>query len=124
MSLPEFLYAIAFATYMVGALFAFRNDASVIALMVMGAAVLADFLITILPGLGVDSLSMNVQGSNAVIVAGSVTGLLTWTLFVGAALAWRRSKRKLFLGLVCATQLVWFTCYLSFLYGMHVYPVA
>jgi len=123
-SLPELLYAIAFATFMVGALFAFRDDKNPKAVAVMGVAVLADFLITVLPSLGVDSLSMNFPGTNAVIIAGSITGLLTWTLFVVAAVAWWRSKNTLFLGLVCATQLVWFTCYLSFLYGMHVYPAA
>jgi len=122
MSLPELLYAIAFATYMVGALFAFRNDANTTAIVIMGAAVSADFLITILPALGVESLAMNFQGSNAVVVAGSVMGLTTWTLFVIAALAWWRQKTTLFLGLLVATQLSWFVCYLSFLYGMHVYP--
>lgn len=124
MSLPELLYAIAFASFMVGALFAFRNDSSSRAVLVMGVAVTADFLITILPALGVQSLSMNFQGSNPVVVAGSVMGLLTWSLFVAAALAWWRSKTTLFLGLVIATQLAWFTCYLSFVYGMHVYPAA
>jgi hypothetical protein len=122
MSLPEFLYAIAFASYMIGALFAFRNEANSTAVMIMSVAVAADFLITILPALGVESLSMNFEGSNPVVVAGSVMGLLTWSLFVAAALAWWRNKTTLFLGLVIATQLAWFTCYLSFVYGMHVYP--
>ena len=124
MSLPEFLYAIAFSTYMVGALFAFRNHSDVSAILVMTAAVIADILITVAPVLGIDSLAMNFEGANMAVLAGSILGFSTWTIFGVALWAWFKRHTALFLSLVVVVQLVWFACYLSFVYGMHVYPAS
>jgi len=122
MSLPEFLYAIAFSTYMVGALFTFRNHEDSRAVSVMTGAVIADFLITVAPVLGIESLAMNFEGTNRAVIAGSVLGFSTWTIFGIAMWAWFKRRVALFLSLVVVTQFLWFACYLSFVYGMHVYP--
>ena len=124
MSLPEFFYAIAFSTYMVGALFTFRNHSDVSGIFVMTAAVIADFLITVAPVLGIESLAMQFEGANKAVVAGSILGFSTWTIFGVAMWAWFKRCTALFLSLVLVTQLVWFACYLSFVYGMHVYPAS
>lgn len=125
MSLGELVYAFAFGTYMVGVAFAFRNPQGSFALRVMATGITVDFLVTVLPQLGLlSALAMNVEGSNTVILIGSILGFLTWSMFIAALVARRRKAWKIYLGLILGTQLVWFSCYLSFLYGMHVYPLS
>lgn len=124
MSLAELIYAFAFGTYMVGVALAFRDPEGTFPVRVMAAGITVDFLVTLLPQLGfLAPLAMNVEGTNLVITIGSVLGLLTWSMFIGALLVRRRRAWNSFLGIVLATQLVWFASYLSFLYGMHVYPL-
>ena len=123
MSLAELLYALAFATYMVGVAFCFRNPDGRAPVYIMAAGATTDFLVTLLPQLGFTPLEMGVEGRNLPIVLGAVFGFVTWLMFIAALVARRRRARGAFLGLVLATQLVWFVDYLLFLYGMHVYPL-
>lgn len=124
MSLAELVYAFAFGAYMVGAALAFRDPAARLPVLVMATGITVDLLVTVLPQLGLLApLAMNVEGSNTVIMIGAILGVVTWSMFVAALVARRRRAWNAFLGIVLATQLVWFSCYLSFLYGMHVYPL-
>ena len=122
MYLAEWFYSFALATYMVGLAFAFRLPAARWPLGIMAAGTLADFLITMLPRLGVEALAMHAEGRNTALILGSILGFATWTMFVGVVVAHRRGRLNLYLGLALATELVWFTCYLSFLYGLHAIP--
>lgn len=124
MSLAELVYAFAFGTYMVGVALAFRDPQGRFPVQVMATGITVDFLVTVLPQLGfLAPLAMQVDGSNTVIMIGSILGFVTWSMFIAALVARWRKAWSAFLGIVLATQLVWFSCYLSFLYGMHVYPL-
>jgi hypothetical protein len=124
MSLAELVYAFAFGTYMVGVALAFRDPQGRFPVMVMSTGITVDFLVTLLPQLGLFApLAMNVRGSNTVILIGVILGVVTWSMYIAALVMRRRKAWNAFLGVILATQLVWFSCYLSFLYGMHVYPL-
>lgn len=124
MSLAELVYAFALGTYMVGVALAFRDPQGRLPVLVMATGITVDFLVTLLPQLGLFApLAMNVEGSNLVITIGAILGVVTWSMFIAALVVRRRKAWNVFLGIVLATQLVWFACYLSFLYGMHVYPL-
>lgn len=122
-SLAEWIYACALGAFLFAVPLTFRDPRATWPVAVLTGAILVDFLVTVLPLMGVESLSFNATGSNLSLVLGSVTGLLTWLLFAAAMLARRRERMRQYLGLVLATQITWFVCYLSFLFGLHVVPM-
>jgi hypothetical protein len=123
MLLAEWFYTFALASYMVGAAFTFRGPHWRWPLVVMAIAVAADFLVTLLPRLGVESLAMHASGRNVALILGAIFGAVTWLLFLGVLAARQWGSQNLYLGLVLTTQLVWFADYLFFLYGLHVLPM-
>lgn len=123
MSFAEWIYTFALGAFLIGVPLTFRDPTWKLPVVVMSIATATDFLVTVLPQLGVEALAMRATGSNMALVLGAVTGLATWLLFVAALGARWRGRQSTYLGLVLATQMVWFTCYLLFLYGLHVVPM-
>ncbi len=123
MSLTEFIYYVAFSTYMVGAAWSLRSDGDGRAVALFTTGALLDFGVTGLAMFGPDVFDMGATGRNFAIDLGALLGVVVWLLVVGTLLAWRFGRRPLFHVLTVATQLVWFTDYLAFLFGLHVYPM-
>ena len=123
MSFAEWIYTFALGAFLIGVPLTFRDPTWKLPVIVMSIATGTDFLVTVLPQVGAEALAMRATGSNMALVLGAVTGLATWLLFVAALGARWRGRQSTYLGLVLATQMVWFTCYLLFLYGLHVVPM-
>jgi hypothetical protein len=122
-SLSEFLYGIAFATYMVGVAWALRTDGRPAAVALLAAGAAMDFGLTGLVSFGPEVFSFGITGSNTAIQIGAALGVVVWLTVTGAVVAWWRERRALFHVLAVAGQLVWFVDYLAFLYGIHAYPL-
>jgi len=68
MTQSETLYTIAYCLFIVGAAWSYRDNGSRLSVSIMGSGVLLDFLVSMLPLMGVAALKMNLPGTNAIIV--------------------------------------------------------
>ncbi|ACF46005.1 hypothetical protein Paes_0962 [Prosthecochloris aestuarii DSM 271] len=123
MSLAEFLYFLAFTTYIIGACWSLRSDGRKAAVIVLIVGVISDVLVTALAMFGPEAFDMGATGRNFAIDLGAVLGAVVWTLALCMLVAWYMQRKPLFHVLTVATLLVWFVAYLAFLYGLHVYPM-
>lgn len=123
MSLSEFLYGVAFATYMVGVAWSLRTDGRPAAVALLAAGAAMDFGLTGLVSFGPEVFSFGITGSNTAIQVGAALGVVVWLMVTGAVVAWWRQRRGQFHVLAVVGQLVWFVDYLAFLYGIHAYPL-
>ena len=123
MTLSESLYALAYCVFTAGAAGSYRNKGSRFSVWVMSCAVLFDFLVSMLPLMGVSALKMNLPGSNGVIVFGIVFGFVVWLLFLTALWLRRAGRISAFHGLITVTQIAWFIDFISFLYGIYKFPL-
>lgn len=124
MTLSEFLYGIAFCTYMVGVAWALRTGGARPAVALLALGGLMDFGLTMLVSWGPEVFSFGITGRNTAIMIGSALGFATWLLVLAAVIAWWRGRNTAFYVLAVVGQIVWFVDYLAFLYGIHVYPLA
>ncbi|HED30288.1 MAG TPA: hypothetical protein ENN50_01075 [Prosthecochloris aestuarii] len=123
MSLAEFLYFLAFTTYIIGACWSLRSDGRKAAVIVLIVGVISDVLVTALAMFGPEAFDMGATGRNFAIDLGAVLGAVVWTLALCTLAAWYMQRKPLFHVLTVATLLVWFVAYLAFLCGLHVYPM-
>ncbi len=123
MELNQILYIIAFAIFMAGAARSFRDNGSSGSVWVMSSGVMLDFLVSILPVLGVKSLSANLPGTNAVIMFAIIFGFVVWLTFLVALAARAKGNKPLFHLLIAVTEISWFIDFISFLYGMYKFPL-
>jgi len=89
----------------------------------MSSGVLLDFLMSVLPMLGVKALSSGIQGTNAVIIFAIIFGFMVWMLFLIALVVWRKGKLPLFHALITTVEVCWFIDFISFLYGVYKFPL-
>ncbi len=123
MQLAECFYATAFMTYLVGVALCYYDQASPRSVAVMSAGILIDLGTTVAMILGVDALRMGVEGCNWALNVGTVLGFTVWLSFLLALILWFTGRRRAFLLMALPIELVWFLCYISFLFGVHVYPL-
>lgn len=124
MSLAELLYNLAYIVFTIGAALCYLEQGSRRSVIVLSVGAGLDFAVTLAPVLGIGALSMNVQGTNAVITAAAVGGVAVWSLFVAALLLRWRGRIAAFQWSVLAVQVIWFVDFIGFLYGMYVYPLS
>lgn len=122
MSLAEAILTVALATFIAAVPLAHRRPESGAVAAVLAVAVVVDLLVTVAPALGIEALRMRVTGRNALLGIGAALGLVVWVSAAVAAALWLRGRYVAYLRVLLVTQLTWLACYLSFLYGMHVYP--
>jgi len=123
MTLNEILYIIAYSLFLAGASVSFRQNGSRLSIGIMTAGVVLDFLVSMLPLMGVKALSMHVGGTNAAIIFGIALGFVVWLLY-GAALVLRaQAKRAAYHCMVCTVEVLWFIDFISFLYGLYKFPL-
>lgn len=123
MQLAECLYATAFMTFMIGVALCYSDRASTRSVLVMTAGILIDFSATAGLWLGIDALRLGVEGRNWAINVGSVLGFTVWLSFLATLAIWLTGRRRVFLVMALPIELIWFLCYISFLFGVHVYPL-
>jgi hypothetical protein len=123
MTLSETLYSIAYCIFIVGAARSYRDNGSLFSVLIMSCAVALDFLVSMLPMMGISALKMNLPGTNAVIIFGIVFGFVVWLLFLAAL--WLRKARRLpaFHAIITLTQVAWFIDFIAFLYGIYKFPL-
>jgi len=123
LTLSETLYTLAYCVFVVGAARSYRDNGNRLSVVIMSCGVLIDFLVSMLPMLGVSALKMNLPGTNAVIVFAIVFGFVVWLLFFAAL--WLRKARRLpaFHTIITLTQVAWFIDFIAFLYGIYKFPL-
>lgn len=124
MSLAEFVYGVAFCTYMVGTAWSLRSNGARAAVALLAAGASMDFGLTGLVMWGPQVFSFGVDGSNFALELGAILGIVVWLLVGTGLVAWWRGRLQVFHVTVVAGQVVWFVDYLAFLYGVHVYPLS
>ena len=123
MTLNEILYIVAYTLFLIGASLSFRQNGSRVSVVIMTSGVALDFLVSMLPLAGVKALSMNVRGTNAVIIFAIVLGFIVWGLY-GAALVIRAKERwRSYHGMIAAVEILWFIDFILFLYGLYKFPL-
>ena len=123
MSLSEAIYYVAISIYMVGTAWSLRTDGDARAVAVLSIGAAMDFGITGLSMFGPAIFSMGATGRNFATDLGALLGVAVWLLVIATLITWRYGRRPVFHVLTVVTQLVWFTDYLAFLFGLHVYPM-
>lgn len=123
MELSQILYIIAYCTFMAGAARSFRDNGSTLSVWIMSAGVILDFLMSILPVLGVKALSANLKGTNGVIIFAIVFGFMVWLTYIAALIVRKKGNRPLFHVLIAVAEISWFIDFISFLYGMYKFPL-
>jgi hypothetical protein len=121
--LSQILYIIAYCTFMAGAARSFRDNGSSLSVWIMSAGVLLDFLMSMLPVLGVKALSSNLKGTNSVIIFAIAFGFAVWLTYVAALIVLKRGNKPLFHVLIAVVEISWFIDFISFLYGMYKFPL-
>jgi len=121
--LSQILYIIAYCTFMAGAARSFRDNGSALSVWIMSAGVILDFLMSILPVLGVKALSANLKGTNGVIIFAIVFGFMVWLTYIAALIVRKKGNRPLFHVLIAVAEISWFIDFISFLYGMYKFPL-
>ena len=123
MTLNEILYIIAYCLFLIGGAKSFRDNGSPRAIRIMTTGVMLDFLVSMLPMLGVSILKMDIAGSNSVITAGIILGFAVWLIFIIALLARKAGRTKAFHILIAVTEILWFIDFITFLYGLYKFPL-
>jgi hypothetical protein len=123
MTLSQILYILAYCIFLIGAAKSFRENGSKASVWIMGSAVLLDFLMSVLPMMGVKFLRSGIQGTNAVIVLAIIFGFIVWMIFLIALFAWKKGRLPIFHSLITLVEVAWFIDFISFLYGMYKFPL-
>jgi hypothetical protein len=121
--LGQILYIIAYCTFMAGAAKSFRDNGSTLSVRIMSGGVILDFLMSILPVLGVKALSSNLKGTNGVIIFAIVFGFVVWLTYIAALIVRKKGNKPLFHLLIAVVEISWFIDFISFLYGMYKFPL-
>jgi hypothetical protein len=121
--LGQILYIIAYCTFMAGAAKSFRDNGSTLSVWIMSGGVILDFLMSILPVLGVKALSSNLKGTNGVIIFAIVFGFVVWLTYIAALIVRKKGNKPLFHLLIAVVEISWFIDFISFLYGMYKFPL-
>jgi len=119
----QILYIIAYCTFMAGAARSFRDNGSTLSVWIMSGGVILDFLMSILPVLGVKALSSNLNGSNGVIIFAIAFGFVVWLTYIAALIARKKGNKSLFHFIIAVVEIAWFIDFISFLYGMYKFPL-
>jgi hypothetical protein len=123
MSLSQILYIVAYCIFLIGAAKSFRENGSKASLWIMGSGVLLDFLVSVLPMMGIEVLSSGIEGMNAVLIFAIILGFIVWLLFLTALFVWRKGNLPFFHFLITAVEVAWFIDFIAFLYGMYTFPL-
>jgi hypothetical protein len=89
----------------------------------MSCSVILDFLVSMLPLLGVSALKMNLPGTNGVIVFAIIFGFMVWLLFLAALWLRRTERMAAYHTVITVTQLAWFIDFIAYLYGIYKFPL-
>ena len=123
MTLSETFYALAYCTFIIGAAQSYRDNGSRLSVGIMSCGVLFDFLVSMLPMLGVSALKMNVPGTNAVIMFAIGFGCIVWLLFFAALWLRRAGCKAAYHIVITVTQIAWFIDFIAFMYGIYKFPL-
>ena len=123
MTPSETLYTIAYCLFVIGAARSYRDNGSRSSVLIMSCGVLLDFLLSMLPLMGVSALKMNLPGTNGVIVFAIILGFIVWLLFLAAL--WLRGTGRMaaYHSVITAMQIAWFIDFIAFLYGIYKFPL-
>jgi thiol:disulfide interchange protein len=108
---------------MAGAAKSFRDNGSTFSVWIMSGGVILDFLMSMLPVLGVKALSSNLSGTNGVIIFAIVFGFVVWLTYIAALIVRKKGNKPLFHVLIAVVEISWFIDFISFLYGMYKFPL-
>ena len=115
------IFVLTYCLFLTGAAWSFQSNASSSSIWVMSAAMLIDFLASILPVMNLKSIAINLP-PNMIITAAILLGILVWLLFLFALFAWKINKIRLFHFLILEVQIIWFIDYSLLLYGTYKVP--
>ena len=115
------IFVLTYCLFLTGAAWSFQNNASASSIWVMSAAMLIDFLASILPVMNLKSIAINLP-PNMIITAAILLGILVWLLFLFALFAWKINKIRLFHFLILEVEIIWFIDYILLLYGTYKVP--
>jgi len=118
----DFVYLFAYCIFLIGAANSFQNNIPQSSIWTMSAAVLIDFLGSVLPVMKVKSLAINLPG-NPAVTAAIFLGILVWLLFLFALFVWKIKKIRLFHRLILGIEILWFIDYILLLYGVYKVPL-
>jgi hypothetical protein len=122
MELNQILYIVAYCTFMAGAAKSFRDNGSTLSIWIMSSGVILDFLLSMLPVLGVKALSSNLKGTNGIIIFAIVFGFVVWLIYISALIVRKKGNKPLFHVLIAVAEISWFIDFISFLYGIYKFP--
>jgi len=123
MTPSETLYTIAYCLFVIGAARSYRDNGSRRSVLIMSCGVLLDFLLSMLPLMGVSALKMNLPGTNGVIVFAIILGFIVWLLFLSALGLRRTGRMAAFHSVITVMQIAWFLDFIAFLYGIYKFPL-
>jgi hypothetical protein len=123
MTPSKLLYSTAYCIFLIGAAKSFRENGSKASVYIMCSGVILDFLLSILPMMGVKALSSGIKGMNAVMVFAIILGFIVWVLFLIALIIWKKGKLPLFHFFIILVEITWFVDFISFFYGMYKFPL-
>ena len=115
------IFVLTYCLFLTGAAWSFQSNASSSSIWVMSAAMLMDFLASILPVMNLKSIAINLP-PNMIITAAILLGILVWLLFLFALFAWKINKIRLFHFLILEVEIIWFIDYILLLYGTYKVP--
>jgi hypothetical protein len=118
----DFVYLLAYCIFLIGAANSFQNNIPQSSIWTMSAAVVIDFLASVLPVMRVKSLAINLPGNPAITIA-IFLGILVWLLFLFALFIWKIKKIRLFHLLILGIEIIWFIDYILLLYGVYKVPL-
>jgi len=101
----------------------YRENSSRFSFLIMGVDVLLNFLVSMLPMMGVTALKMNLPETNSVIIFAIALGFVVWLLFLSALLLRRAGYLTAYHSIAMITQIAWFIDSIGFLYGMYKSPL-
>ena len=123
MTLCETLYTIAYCLFVAGAARSYRDNGSRLSVLIMSCGVLLDFLVSMLPMMGVTALEMNLPGTNSVIIVAIVFGFVVWLLFLAALWLRRAGRMAAYHSFITVTRIAGFIDFIAFLYGIYKFPL-
>jgi len=123
MTLNEIIYIAAYCMFLAGASKSFRENGSRASVWIMTAGVALDFLVSMLPVVGVKAFKMDVTGTNPVIISAIALGFVVWLLFAAALILRHKRKTDAYHALITITEIAWFVDFIAFLYGMYAVPL-
>lgn len=118
----DLIFILTYCLFLTGAAWSFQNNAPISSLVVMGGAVLIDFLASILPLMNLKSLAINLP-SDKIITAAILLGIFIWLMFLLALFVWKIKKYRLFHFLILEIEIIWFIDYVLLLYATYKVPL-